>query len=81
MEIIINTYNLQEIEIIIIKKCIEDFPLETNKEYSLRLGISERTVYRLFKKNNIHIVANKQEKRSIKLLKSLGYNISPPTQT
>jgi len=47
MEIVIKTYNLKEIKNQVIKHCVENNPKLTLAEIAKKLGVAERTLYRV----------------------------------
>lgn len=69
-----NVYNLEQLEIATIKKCLDE-----NKDLSLNkisklLGISERTLHRKFKQYNLTHVSSKISK-TIEFLEKRGYKV------
>jgi hypothetical protein len=72
-------YNLLSLEKIVIIKLMNDFPDLTYADYSTKLGISERNLYRkliAFGLGKRKATITKAEERAIKTLAKKGYIIS-----
>lgn len=78
--ITINSYNLEEIAIMLIRKLIADDPFITKKSCAESLGISQRTLYRWQIKYKLIFPERRGKKivsieEMIKRLELLGYKV------
>lgn len=78
IKIELNDYRIDSAKLELIKRAVKDFPNDTIRELSVRLGMSERTIYR-FKNKHAMIIGKdcheKSEDFMVKRLKNLGYAV------